>query len=195
MPNDQQPTRHFRLSHMVLEEGLTDPQIQISKYLGDKTPKAYRAQRPSVPYHLNCALWLSNILPATTEADLINEIRTGAVYAVHIRPPQDGYITAGANVVLMKYTGAEAFLQQSETNEGIRVLVQVLRSFTISMATSTISTLREAVFFKFGTSWGYDREFLGEVFQEMRKVPVEACSSNAHQYSRQSSDGVWVCQI
>jgi hypothetical protein len=58
----------------------------------------------------------------TREADLIQEIRTGAVYAVHIRPPKDGYITAGANVVFMKHSGAEAFLQQSETNNGIRVL-------------------------------------------------------------------------
>jgi hypothetical protein len=91
---------------MVLEEkGISSLSRQNSKRLGDKS-KGFKDDGSKMPDYMNCALWLTNLPPATTEADLVQEIRTGAVCSVHIRPPKDGHDTAAATIVFMKPSGA-----------------------------------------------------------------------------------------
>jgi hypothetical protein len=104
---------------MVLEEkGIISPSRRNSTRLGDRS-KGFKGNGSKMPDYMNCALWLTNLPPGTTEADLVKEIQTGAVCSVHIRPPKDGHDTAAATIVFMKPSGAQGFLQQSETNDGI----------------------------------------------------------------------------
>jgi hypothetical protein len=108
--------RTFRPSMMALEKhGLVDRPRRDSKYLGHK----FKEHRRTVPDALNCGLWLSFLDPMTTVEELFGVIRTGAVYALNITPPQDGYPTAAASVYFMVHSGAEQFLAQVNSRQGI----------------------------------------------------------------------------
>jgi len=103
---------------MALEKrGLINRPRRESGYLGHK----FKEQQSAVPNALNCGLWLSGLDPMTTVEELFGVIRTGAVYALNITPPQDGYPTAAASVYFMNHSGAEQFLKQVNSHEGILI--------------------------------------------------------------------------
>jgi hypothetical protein len=113
-----QPARPFRPSYMALEKkGLAPGRPRRdSKYLGHKFG-GVKEERRKVPDDLNCGLWLSGLHPETTIEDLVGVqprgiIQTGAVYAINIIPPKDGYTTAAASVYFMKRSATEWFMMQ-----------------------------------------------------------------------------------
>ncbi|KAE9363656.1 hypothetical protein N431DRAFT_422586 [Stipitochalara longipes BDJ] len=101
---------------MALEKsGAVAPPARDSKYLGHK----FKEERGRVPDSLNCALWLSGLNPSTTVEELFSIIETGAVYALNLTPAQDGYPTAAASLCFMTKSGAERFLGQVTSSNGI----------------------------------------------------------------------------
>jgi hypothetical protein len=110
-----QPIKPFSPSYMALEKkGLAQqsPRNPDSNYLGHSAKK----ERSKVPDALNCGLWLYGLHPETTVEDLLGKngaIQTGAVYALHLVPPQNGYPTAAASLYFMRQSGAELFLSQA----------------------------------------------------------------------------------
>jgi hypothetical protein len=101
-------------TYMALErKGLTEqPRNPNSNYLGHSA----KQDRPKVPDYLNCGLWLYGLHPETTVEDLLGKngaIQTGAVYALNLVPPQNGYPTAAASLYFMRHSGAALFLEQA----------------------------------------------------------------------------------
>jgi hypothetical protein len=111
-PPSKQP---FAPSYMALErKGLAEqpPRHPNSNYLGHSA----KQDRPKVPDYLNCGLWLYGLHPETTVEDLLGKngaIQTGAVYALNLVPPQNGYPTAAASLYFMRHSGAALFLEQA----------------------------------------------------------------------------------
>jgi hypothetical protein len=110
------PAKPFSPSFMALEKkGLAEQPLRSlnSNYLGHSA----KQDRPKVPDALNCGLWVYGLHPDTTVEDLLGKedgaIRTGAVYALSMVPPQNGYPTAAASIYFMKHSGAERFLSQT----------------------------------------------------------------------------------
>ncbi len=110
-----QTIKPFSPSYMALEKkGLLEvpPRNPNSNYLGHRS----KQERPKVPDTLNCGLWLYGLHPETTVEDLLGKngaVQTGAVYALNLVPPQNGYETAAASLYFMTHSGAESFMLQA----------------------------------------------------------------------------------
>lgn len=118
------PLKPFSPSYMALEKkGLAEqPRRSLnSNYLGHSATQ----ERPKVPDALNCGLWLYGLHPDTTVEDLLGKngaIQTGAVYALNLVPPQNGYPTAAASLYFMRHSGAEMFLAKASEYTTCRTL-------------------------------------------------------------------------
>ena len=60
-----------------------------------------KQDKPKVPDSLNCRLWLYGLHPETTVEDLLGKngaIQPGAVYALNLVPPRNGYHMRGSRL-------------------------------------------------------------------------------------------------
>lgn len=115
LSNIPKPTK-FIPSNMVLERGMAPaPNVGLviqsnGQYLGNKDSKSNKLQVPNLSDDLNCALFLRNIPANTSIADFFDSINTGAVYSLHIMPPNGQYATCAAKLTFMTSEAAAQFL-------------------------------------------------------------------------------------
>lgn len=173
--------RTFRPSMMALEKyGLVDRPSRDSKYLGHK----FKEHRHAVPDALNCGLWLSCLDPMTTVEELFGVIRTGAVYALNITPPQDGYPTAAASVYFMAHSSAEQFLGQVNSRQGIIIRSSRIKAIYNKHGQEQQSNLeRTRVLRISGPAQEMTREFWEKFFE--RRVDYQL----SHIMQRSRNDG------
>jgi hypothetical protein len=109
----------FRRSRQALERS----GAALSGYTEDSSGNltSSRTGKAGVPDEENCALWLTNIQPSATIADILSVVRTGAVYALHINPAFGTHTTAAAKLVFMKPSAAARFYQQVNSREGVAI--------------------------------------------------------------------------
>jgi hypothetical protein len=128
--SDSSDEMHFRPSRMVMEkEGIkiNYPHLKDLKYVGDISSKSFRVQVQNLPDKENCSLWITRLHKEANVKALLRTVRTGAVFAVHINPPDEKHEWSAAKLVFMNSSAAAAFVEQSNTRGGISVLKSRIR--------------------------------------------------------------------
>jgi hypothetical protein len=123
--NALSPTpHHFRPNNIVLERmGLPvsplQPRLPGSNYLGGRQSPPGTREVAGLQEFENCALFLTKIPPEATLHELFSVITTGAVFCLHINPPNGIHTTKAAKLAFMTPEAAEAFLKQTQSERGI----------------------------------------------------------------------------
>jgi len=115
----------FRPSTMLLKkQGILPAREEDrsgTKYLGDKSSNSFRAQIRDLADHLNCSLWITGIPVSVTISEIFDFIRCGAVFALHLSPPNNDHPKIAAKLVFMTPESAGRFMEQSKTEAGCRL--------------------------------------------------------------------------
>jgi hypothetical protein len=115
----------FRPSTMLLEkQGILPAREEDrsgTKYLGDKSSNSFRSQIRDLADHLNCSLWITGIPVSVTISEIFNFIRCGAVFALHLSPPNNDHPKIAAKLVFMTPDSAGRFMEQAKSEAGCRL--------------------------------------------------------------------------
>ncbi|KAF8863123.1 hypothetical protein BDZ45DRAFT_584314 [Acephala macrosclerotiorum] len=117
--------RNFLPSDMVQQRGMLTAPGNIpfihsnGHYQGNRNSNANRHQITNLADDLNCALFLRNIPMSASLSGVFDMVDTGAVYALHIMPPNGQYHTCAAKLTFMTPDGAAMFL--AKARQGIRL--------------------------------------------------------------------------
>jgi len=114
----------FRPNNMVLKKrGHIDAQSAqrptSGNYLGSRSSSSKAREVQGLPDHENCALFLTNIPVEATLQELFSTIKTGAVFCLHVNPPNSVHKTNAAKLAFMIPQAAAAFLAQINSINGI----------------------------------------------------------------------------
>lgn len=119
------PTPHpFRPNNMVLERmGLPTTSLsQVSpgrSYLGNRHSSSGAQEAQNLLDFENCALFLTKIPADVTLQELFRVITTGAVFCLHINPPNGIHTTKAAKLAFMAPEAAKAFLVEIQSPRGV----------------------------------------------------------------------------
>lgn len=120
------PPSRMRLC-LLGEASVAKSELDQSKYLGDKEGAQYKQLNiQNLPYYLNCALWLSNIPPSATPAEIFDQIDDGDVVALHINAPDESHPNSAATLVFKAPESAARFMDRGKSWVGIFVKGQRL---------------------------------------------------------------------
>ncbi|KUJ16777.1 uncharacterized protein LY89DRAFT_585563, partial [Mollisia scopiformis] len=109
----------FNVSRMVREEraGIVRSPTENRRYLSNSHSRAAARTIEDLHPSLNCVLFWKDLPGDITEKEIIDQIDTGAVFSVHIRPgvpPLHPF--PAANIAFMRHDGATAFLSKVRDN-------------------------------------------------------------------------------
>ncbi|KAE8447765.1 hypothetical protein EG329_010159 [Mollisiaceae sp. DMI_Dod_QoI] len=119
LTNIPRPTT-FMPSDMVVEQGtLLAPEAGTfiasnGRYQGNRNSNTNKRQIANLADVLNCGLFLQNIPGNISLANIFDMIDTGAVYALHIMPPNGLHSTCAAKLTFMTPEGAAKFLVKAQ---------------------------------------------------------------------------------
>ncbi|RDL33750.1 uncharacterized protein BP5553_08118 [Venustampulla echinocandica] len=104
-----------------LQENSQLEQMQLGNtgYQGDLCGESYRSQIRNLDDTENCALWVTNIPPSASAADMFDIINCGAVFSLHINKPNLHHRTAAAKLVFIEPHSATEFFTQA--SRGIQI--------------------------------------------------------------------------
>jgi hypothetical protein len=123
---------HFKPNNMVLER-YGQPHAQPAQssaggnYLGHRSSTSNAREVLGLPDHKNCALFLTHIPVETTLHEIFNVIKTGAIFCLHINPPNGIHQTKAAKLAFMIPETAATFLAQINSINGIVLHGQRIR--------------------------------------------------------------------
>ena len=102
------------------EASVAKSELDQSNYLGDKETAFYKQLHiENLPHALNCSLWLANVSPLATAADIFNQIDDGAVVALQINPPDATHLRSGATLIFKAPESAAQFMDRAKSRAGI----------------------------------------------------------------------------
>jgi hypothetical protein len=118
----------FRPNDMVLHRlsermgFVTGPRIQGdsgSNYLGQRQSPSMARDLQNLRPNDNCALFLTKIPAEVTLYEMFAVIKTGAVFCLHINPPNGAHTTKAAKLAFMNPEAAKAFLAKIQSPQGV----------------------------------------------------------------------------